>query len=465
MKYIDPCLVSVNSISNSNIVSVEVSAERNKIQQNARIEFIGVDPPYQVSIAYAGVEIFKGILKQTQYSFCETIKATYESAMPTEQADNRGKIGASFMIVTNKMLRQRVREALNGILNSLRVPIALDEFFYISLPTGFATISNIDLRWKVIGIEFGSGYEIPNVYIFTHPAYDTYIATLPPPRLYDSVGIIVWVEGRERETSIYNRSAVEVAAISALSPGRLVANCISMNGKVISASIETSNDILALCGADVFDPDNTIVDGVHTIDQNMTIADVVKRYTSYSVLGYDPEQRRFQVTKQNRISRTFNIPPSAILSFDITSYRKSKFNVVREQFVALAKLNAVYAVSYPQGQPPSAFRQPIDIPAGYASVGLTSTDAGGYSSEIIDVGDSATSGFLFNTVYKNPASLAKQLMTDRSDTAYLQTILLPDIQPYTKVSFASGEWWVVSYTHRISHDEATTSMNLVEAFE
>lgn len=454
MRYIDPCLLRVSPLSNSQIVSCTVQAMRNVIHRTAEIETV-VPPPFQISISYAGETIFpSGTLQGISYTACGTYRARYKQAMPT-QSNPTPVVGVDYAIVTNKMIRTRILEVLNLLATSAHVSPP-DPLTYISLPEGSIYSDGKTLRYKVFALDFRSGLEVPGHPKFTDPAYPTFVARTPPYTYRDAVGIVVWGEASDgRNPPI--RTATAIFAMDALSNGYIVGNFTSFHARCISASVETASDIFAIVGVDVFDPNPAQIDGVHTIPAGTTYADLARRYTAYTVLGYDEENRKINITYQDHITRTFTISPSVVFAYDFSGKQVQHLNITRTTFTSYGVYVNVYMVGRDGNSMPLGYTGA----GGYASVATESVNAGGYSSVDESHLDSSASGFLLNEVYKDMRSLAKQESFDNTSSGRLRTILIPSLQPYTKVSFNGQEYTVVSFTHSISSEGAFTDMEVV----
>lgn len=93
MKYIDPCLLSIN-MSKSEIISVQIDHQSGNYIKRCSVETISTYPPDEINIEYAGYNLFRGKLSGITRNKCGTTTAYYMSngRLLTHQNEIPGRI-------------------------------------------------------------------------------------------------------------------------------------------------------------------------------------------------------------------------------------------------------------------------------------------------------------------------------------------------------------------------------------
>jgi len=436
MKKFFPCLLE--GIPLSKTLSVEITQNENSLNKNATIEFIDYDPPSAITLRFAGTQIFQGILKTVDVKKCGIRRAYYETAV------NCSDLAKTYVLT---------KEAFNVLMYNSYIRAYRSEFHprtpindppvyvVVTHPNGFSRTYYVEFDEFVSAAGDIANYYVPPTSFRNHSQYVNFwefirdhvrltASTYPGNTLvaFRVAHVFYWdYTGNNWATEAYSIHHVQLHEnindfvyvyidnrLNTFSPYKVdrsrnirsISDVFSLFGHVL----RTSSPVLVIKPLILAFFPGDLVNLIRQLKQNIAM-----RIDEYgSLIGTDIDS----------IYDYLYLPNSVI--FDYTLPADREISVTIETSVADFK----------------------------------------HTIKIADYGCTINTEHINNDLYYYPESswpsIYRYYKMNHQRRGTIKTVLLPTVEMYYKVYTSFGQFRVTGYTHRITKDEASTTLTVVK---
>ncbi|ADO45285.1 hypothetical protein Hydth_0889 [Hydrogenobacter thermophilus TK-6] len=420
--YFFPCLI--DGVPKDKTISVEIQARENSFFKSANIEFINYTPPSELAISAAGGFLFRGRLKSAQQKPCGRVSAYYETSL------NCSDIPPT-VILTPWALNALTWSSLRDLITQL---VAVDIGGYPwQAPPSFvdSQASGSPIRYylfydDVIGPagSIATGYMPPpnwrDFYSIANMEWALSTVVRMEASKYASDDLVfirlayVWY----RDVFSNNPASYGYATASA----SIVPNATSY--RVITNAI-TARDVFQALGALLNTSSSALFIRPIIVKDAGDIVQVLRKFPQNIIIKVD-ENGQLVGTDVDNIQNTFVLSDSVVFDYSLPKMRQVSVTMRAEGESWRYTVKAKDAYSCP-----------------VATLEVNNSDVIIQSTEDIN-------------------RLLKHFKLNLQERGHIKCVLLPDVDLYHRVDFQGRTFRVVGYTHRISRNEATTDLTIIE---
>lgn len=422
-----PCLI--DGVPKDKTISVEIQARENSFFKSANIEFINYTPPSELAISFAGGFLFRGRLKSAQRKPCGRVSAYYETSLncsdipPTVILTPWARNALIWSSMRN--LIAQLLEVDIGVLPWQDPPSFVDPYFVGSQDSG-SRIRYYLFYDDAIGPaeSIATGYMPPpnwrSFYSIANMEWALSTAVRMEASKYASDDLVlirlvyVWyIDMLSNKPASYGQAIASALIVPNATSYRVITNAITARDvfRALGGLLNTSSSALFIKPIIVKDVGD-IVQVLRKFPQNI----IIKVDENGQVVGTDVDN----------IQNTFALPDSVVFDYSLPKMRQVSVTMRAEgegwRYTVKAK---------------DAYSCPV------ATLEINNSDVIIQSTEDMD-------------------RLLKHFKLNLQERGHIKCVLLPDVDLYHRVDFQGRTFRVVGYTHRISRNEATTDLTIIE---
>ena len=425
--YFFPCLI--DGVPKDKTISVEIQARENSFFKSANIEFINYTPPSELAISFADGFLFRGRLKSVQRKQCGRVSAYYETSL------NCSDIPPTVVLTPSarnalvwSSLRSLIMQLLEvniGVFPWQDLPSFIDRVFvgsqasenriryYLFYDDAIGPAGSIAATYMPPG-NWRGFYSIANMEWALSTAVRMEASKYADDDLVLIRLVYVWyIDMLSNRPASYGQAIASTLIVPNATSYRVITNAITARDvfRALGGLLNTSSSALFIKPIIVKDAGD-IVQVLRKFPQNI----IIKVDENGQVVGNDVDN----------IQNTFALPDSVVFNYSLPKVRQVSVTMRAEgegwRYTVKAK---------------DAYSCPV------ATLEINNSDVIIQSTEDID-------------------RLLKHFKLNLQERGHIKCVLLPDVDLYHHVNFQGRTFRVVGYTHRISRNEATTDLTIIE---
>lgn len=418
--YFFPCLIQ--GVPADKTISVEIQARENSFFKSANIEFINYTPPGELAIS-AGGFLFRGRLKSAQQKPCGRVSAYYETSLncsdiPPTVILTPWALNALTWSLLRDHIKQLVAVDIGGypwqapppsvVSQALGSPFRYYLFYDDAIgPAGSIATGYMPPRyWR-------NFYSIANMEWALSTAVRMEASKYAPDDLVFIRLAYVWYRDAISKPASYGFATASASIVPNATSYRVITNAITARDvfQALGGLLNTSSSALFIKPIIVKDVGD-ILQVLRKFPQNI----IVKVDENGQIVGTDVDN----------IQNTFVLSDSVVFDYSLPKMRQVSVTMRAEGESWRYTVKAKDAYSCP-----------------VATLEINNSDVIIQSTEDIN-------------------RLLKHFKLNLQERGHIKCVLLPDVDLYHRVNFQGKTFRVVGYTHRISRNEATTDLTIIE---
>lgn len=420
--YFFPCLI--DGVPKDKTISVEIQARENSFFKSANIEFINYTPPPELAISFGGF-LFRGQLKSAQRKQCGRVSAYYETSL------NCPDISPTVILtpwalnaLTWSLLRNHIKQLVGADIGGL--PWQAPPSHVVKLSPSGSPFTYYIFYDDVIGPagsiatdympppNWRSFYSIANMEWGLSTAVRMEASRYAPDDLvFIRLAYVWYMDELSHKPASYGSATAAALIVPNATSYRVITNAITARDvfQALRGLLKTSSSALFIRPIIVKDVGD-IVQVLRKFPQNI----IIKVDENGQIVGTDVDN----------IQNTFVLSDSVVFDYSLPKMRQVSVTMRAEVEGWRYTVQVKDADSCP-----------------VATLEINNSDVIIQSTEDMD-------------------RLIKHFKLNLQERGHIKCVLLPDVDLYHRVDFQGRTFRITGYTHRISRNEATTTLTIVE---